>query len=128
MPKPTRIGVTHPPEHAMVASGRDITVAAEGESSDAGAAGNIRTGVLVRVFYRVKGIPVAVTLYNGLVDHNPSGAGPGKKFKLKTTGENSPFRPDTKTHHSVRVIGWDHRQKQNGANDIKQKVIRFKVV
>lgn len=125
MPKPLRAAIGNPAANAFLPHANPIAVAADGDSADANPAA-ARTSVCIRVFYRVNGIPIAQTLYNGPVNNNV-GAGASKKFET-IPGNVTPFQPAARVLHTVRMIAWDHIGKPNNGVDHRTRVTRFRIV
>jgi len=124
MPKPNRTSVTTPADNAAVLHGRDLTVAVDGDSSDPN--NGQQTSLMVRVFYRIKGVPFAAVVYNGrAIDQ----AHPNKHFN-NDAAQTLPFRVTARTVHTVRAIAWDNKGAQKPANgtDHRTKITRFSVL
>ena len=119
--KPTRVSIIDPPDYGFVPVGKDVTVQAAGETSD----GTAQTSMLIRIFYRLNGIPIAQVIYNGRAKDSPGGS-----FANDTvaTGKTKPFRPDTKVFHSIRVLAWDHKENIDSPDKVRSKLTRFQVI
>src|SRR5262245_2639265 len=82
-------------------------------------AGNRRSGVLVRHFARVDGVPVATVLVNS--DEPPPGGG-----GTQATREAS-LRPVRGFSQSVRVLAWDRTNPPAAFGEIQSRRVRFTV-
>jgi len=124
MAKPTRAAVNQPGDRAFVANGRDFKIESDGDSADAN--NNRQTSMIIRVFYRVNGIPVAHVVYNGRATDSV-GAANSRRF-INDPAQTTAFRPETKTSHSVRVVAWDNVNKPGNGGDHRSKVTHFLVI
>jgi hypothetical protein len=126
--RPTRVAIIQPPDYGFVPTDKDIPLEIQGETNDL----TPQTSMLIRVFYRINGIPVAAVLYNGRAkDTNgvPAGANPAipgtfvidpVPAKLKS------FQPTTTDFHTLRVLAWDHKTKiVNPETEVRSKLSRF---
>jgi hypothetical protein len=98
MAAPTALDVTFPANFGFVPAGTDLTVRVDGALPAAG-----KVGVLIRVFYRINGIPFAHELFNGPGNTN------GQLFTNAPLGGGNdltiPFSPLV-MFHSLRATAW----------------------
>ena len=123
--KHSRLTISSPDENVAVAVGKDDVVAkAEGDTEDV--AGNAKTNIFMRVFYRVNGIPFAIDVYN---DAAVMGGVTGNKKKFDTDpAKVTKFKARVVGPHSIRMLAWDNQSKITSADEVRQKVSRFRVV
>jgi hypothetical protein len=113
MAQPVRVGTSSPGDFGFVPAGTELTIRIDGER----AAGDNKTGLFARVFYRVAGIPIAHDLYNDAAIHT------GVLFS-NDPAKTLPFAPLAK-FHSLRVMAWDRVAPITKVADVKSKLSRF---
>ncbi len=101
------------PDSFTLEIGLPLQLQADGESNDT-AAGQ-ETSALIRLFYRVNGIPKVIVLYNGRVEDGFSGTKEFRTFANKV----GIFHPLLPGDYSIKIVAWDHKNKPTSADQIK---------
>lgn len=104
--------------------GGKLELEADGESGDPDNTNKQETSALVRLFYRVNGIPRVHILYNGRLQ---DGQGADQKdFKTYAAGFGVVY-PTVIGNYSLSALAWDHKNKASTGDEIKLRVAKVAV-
>ena len=106
-------------EDKDISLGALLDLKVDGRSTDT--SGSEETGLLIRAFYRVDGVPHSVILYNGLAAKTAN----VREFTSGNIGQF--FRPAHIGRLSITAIAWDHKVASKTDADFKKKKVLLRV-
>ncbi len=123
MPKPARVDFKSLAEGTEFKPGDVVDVEVDGESADLDDA-NRKTGLLIRVFYKLGRVPMREIILNKAA---LKGTGPNKKKFFTDPSDKPHFRAGGPGTYSIRVFAWDMNNKPANGLDHKAKYVRIRV-